>query len=101
MPSKHVPFAPDAGIVKAIMRAAAIHPLLAFARVMMRQWKMRAAITKTFAHRDALGIERVRDTADCGLRAFLLNVPALQMLDRAAIHDDQRRMNDPPRRPCR
>src|SRR3984893_2439905 len=92
---EHDPFAPVAGIGQAIMRAAAIHPLLASARVLMRQWKMRAAITKTFAHRDALGIERVRDTADCGLRAFLVNVPALEMLDRAGIHEDQRRMDDP------
>ena len=61
---------------------------------MMRQRKMRAAITKTLADRDALGIERVRDPADRSLRAFLVNVPALEMLDRAGIHDDQRRMDD-------
>ena len=29
-----------------------------------------------------------------GLRAFLVDVPALEMLDRAGIHDDQRRMDD-------
>ena len=93
---QHDPLAPVAGIGQPIMRAAAIHPLLAFAGVMMRQRKMRAAIAKSFAHRDALGIERVGDPADRGLRAFLVNVPALEMLDRAGIHDDQRRMDDRP-----
>ena len=78
------------------MGTAAIHPLLAFGRIMMRQRKMRTAITKTFAHRDAFGIERIGDAADRGLRAFLVDVPALEMLDRAGIHHDQRRMDDGP-----
>src|SRR5260370_31269746 len=88
------PLAPVAGIGQAIVRAAAIHPLLAFARVVMLQWKMRPAITKTFAHGDALSVERIGDAADCGLPAVLVNVPALEMLDRAALHDDPRRMAD-------
>ena len=93
---QHDPLAPVAGIGQAIVRAAAIHPDLAFAGVMMRQRKMRRAIAEAFAHRDALGIERVGDPADRGLRAFLVNVPALEMLDRAGIHHDQRRMDDRP-----
>ncbi len=90
------PLAPVAGIGQAVMRAAAIHPLLAFAGVMMRQRKMRTAIAEGLAHRDALGIERVGDAADRGLRTFLVNVPAFEMFDRAGIHHDQRRMNDRP-----
>src|SRR6202140_4002671 len=94
MLSEHNPLAPLAGIGKAIMRATPIHPLLALGGVMMRQRKVRAAIAKGFAYRDALGIERVRDPADRSLRAFLVNVPTLEMLDRAGIHHDQRRMDD-------
>ncbi len=93
---QHDPLAPVAGIGQAVVRAAAIHPLLAFAGVMMRQRKVRPAIAKTLAHRDAFGIERVGDAADRSLRAFLVDVPALEMLDRAGIHDDQRRMDDRP-----
>src|ERR1700738_4886374 len=88
------PFAPVAGIGEALMRAAAIHPWLALAGVMVRQRKVRAAVAKTFAYRDTFGIERIGDPSDRGLRAFLVNVPALEMLDRAGIHDDQRRMDD-------
>src|SRR6202022_2572694 len=94
MLSQYKPLAPVAGVGQAIVRAAAIHPLLALACVMMRQWKVRAAITEAFAYRNAFGIERVRDPADRGLRTFPVNVPALEMLNRAGIHDDQRRMDD-------
>ena len=51
------PLAPVAGIGQALVRATAVHPLLAFGRVVMRQRTMRRAIAKTFAHRDAFGIE--------------------------------------------
>ena len=47
-----------------IVRAAAVHPLLALAVIMMRERKMRVAIAKPFAYRDAFGIERVGDAAD-------------------------------------
>jgi len=80
---EHNPLAPVAGIGQAVVRAAAIHPLLAFGRVVMRQGKVRAAIAKAFAYRDAFGIERVGDSADRDLRTFLVNVPAFEMLDRA------------------
>src|SRR5260370_29471746 len=92
---------PMAGVVQAMVRAAAIHPLLALACVVMCQRKVRAAIAKSPAYRDAFGIERVGDPADRSLRAFLVNVPALEMLDRTGIHDDQRRMDDPPGIPQR
>src|SRR6185312_3609214 len=94
--SQHDSLAPVAGIGQAIVRAAAIHPLLALARIMMRQRKMRAAIAKTLSYRDAFGVERVSDPANSWLRAFLVNVPALEMLDRPGVHDDQRRMDDRP-----
>ena len=90
------PLAPVAGIGQAIVRAAAIHPLLALGCVMMRQRKMRAAIAIALAYRDAFGVERIGDPADRSLRALLVDIPALEMLDRPGIHDDQRRMNDRP-----
>src|SRR6516164_10575383 len=60
----------------------------------MRQWKMRAAIAKRLTHRDPFGIERIGHAADRRLRALLVNVPSLEMLDRARIHHDQRWMDD-------
>ena len=57
---------------------------------------MRPAITEGFSHRDAFGVERVSDAADRGLRAFLVDVPPFEMLDRAGVHHDQRRMDDRP-----
>ena len=82
MLGQHDLLAPVAGIGQAVVRAAAVHPLLAFAGVVMRQRKMRRAIAERLAHRDAFGVERVGDAADRGLRAFLVDVPALEMLDR-------------------
>src|SRR6478735_12474660 len=76
------------------MRAATIHPLLALAGVMMGERKMRAAIAERFADGDAFSVERVGNPADRGLRALLVDVPALEMLDRAGIHDDQRWMDN-------
>ena len=60
----------------------------------MASGKCGRAIAETFTHRDAFGIERVGDPADRRLRAFLVDVPSLEMLDRAGIHHDQRRMDD-------
>src|SRR5260370_9571551 len=93
MLSEHNPLAPVAGIGQAVVRATAIHPLLALARVMMRQGKVRAAIAKAFAYRDAFAIERVGDAAERSLRAFLVNVPTLEMLDSAGIHHVHRRLD--------
>src|ERR1041384_2347012 len=45
-------FAPVAGIGKAVMRAAAIHPFLAVCCIMVCQRKMRCGIAKPLAHRD-------------------------------------------------
>ena len=76
------------------MRAAAVHPLLAILGVVLHEREMRTAIAEGFANGDALGIERVGDAADRGLRAFLVNVPGFEMLQWPGIHHDQRRMND-------
>src|SRR3954454_13634411 len=94
MLGQHDPLAPVAGIGQPVMRAAAIHPDLAFPRVMMGERKMWCAISKRLADGDPFGVERVGDPADRGLRAFLMNVPLLEMLDWACIHYDQRRMDD-------
>ena len=56
--------------------------ILALACVVMCQRKVRRAIARALAHRDPFGIERVGDAADRGSCAFLVNVPALEMLDR-------------------
>ena len=55
---------------------------------------MRRAVTERLADSDTFGIERVGDAPDRGLRAFLVDVPALEMLDRAGVHDNQRRVDD-------
>src|SRR6516162_3382908 len=78
------------------MGATAIHPDFAFLSIMMCQRKMWRAIPESLSHCDTLGVERVGDTPDRGLRTFLVNVPAFEMLDWAGIHDDQRRMDDGP-----
>ena len=57
---------------------------------------MRRAVAERLAHRDALGVERVGDAAHGRLRALVVDVPALEMLERRGIHDDQRRMDDRP-----
>ena len=76
------------------MRAAPVHPLFAFAGVMMGERKMRAAIPKRFAHSDTFGVECVGNAADRGLRALLVDVPTLEVLHRAGIHHDQRWMDN-------
>src|SRR5258708_39891924 len=63
---------------------------------MMRQRKMRAAVTEAFAYRDTFRIERVGDGADRSLRALLVNIPTFEMFARAGIHHDQWGMNDWP-----
>ena len=70
--------------------------ILALACVVMCQRKVRRAIAEPSRTRDPLGIECVGDAADRRLCAFLVNVPALEMLDRTGVHDDQRRMDDRP-----
>ncbi len=76
------------------MGAAAVHPLLAFARVVVRERKVRGAVAQRLAQRHAFAVERVGHLSDRGLRSFLVDVPALEMLQRPGIHGDQRRMND-------
>ena len=57
---------------------------------------MRRTVAERFAQRDAFAVERVGDAADGRLGALLVDVPALEMLQRPGIHDDQRRMDDRP-----
>src|SRR5262245_63761939 len=83
-------FAPVTRIGQAIMRTAAVHPLLALLGVMVGEREMRGAVTQRLAHGDALGIERVGDAADRGLRALLVDIPALEVLERAAVHGNAR-----------
>ena len=76
------------------MRAAAVHPLLAVPCVVVGERKVRRPVAQRLANGDALGIERIGDAAGDGLGALLVDVPALEMLERRRIHDDQRRVND-------
>src|SRR5262249_37856358 len=85
VPGQHQSLAPVAGIGETVVRAAAIHPDLTLPCVVMRQREMRRAVAKRFAHLDALGVERVGDPADGALRSFLVDVPTLEMFDRAGI----------------
>ena len=91
---QHDPLAPVAGLGELVVRAAAVHPLLAVLRVVVGERKVRGAIAQRLANGDALGIERVGDAARDRLGALLVDVPALEMLERRRIHDDQRRVND-------
>src|SRR6201999_3550078 len=86
--------APVTGIGEAVMRAAAIHPDLPLCRVMIRQRKMRRPVAKRLTHGDPLGGDRVAAKPYLGLRAFLVNVPALEMFDRPGVHYDQRWVDD-------
>ena len=91
---EHDVLAPVAGIGQPVVRAAAVHPFLAFAGVVVGERKVRRAVAQRLAHRDALAVERIGDAPDRRLRALLVDVPALEMLERPGIHDDQRRMDD-------
>src|SRR5262245_17555301 len=87
-------FAPVTRIGQAIMRTAAVHPLLTVLGVMVGEREMWGAVTERLAYGDALGIERVGHAAGRRLRALLVDIPALEMLERAGVHGDEWRMND-------
>ena len=70
----------------------AVHPAVVF--VMVAQGVMRRAPTHGGAHGDALQIQLVGDGAHTGLGAFVVDVPALKVLQGRGIHDDQGRVND-------
>ena len=55
---------------------------------------MRRPVAQRLPDGDALGVEGIGDSAHGGLRALLVDVPALEMLERRGVHDDQRRMDD-------
>ena len=61
---------------------------------MVAQGVMRRAPTHGLAHGDALQIQLVGDGAHTGLGAFVVDVPALKVLQGRGIHDDQGRVND-------
>ena len=93
---QHDVLAPVARVGELVVRAAAVHPLLAVLGVVVGEREVRRAIAERLAHRDALRVERVGDAAHGGLRALLVDVPALEMLERRGVHGDQRRMDDRP-----
>ena len=96
VPGEHDALPPVAGIGQPVVRAAAVHPLLAFLGIVIGERKMRGAVAERCAHGDALGIERVGDAARRGLGALLVDVPAVEMLQRAGVHSDERWMDDGP-----
>ena len=83
---------PVAGADQLVMRQIAIHPVARL--IVIGEREMRRAIAKRLADRDAFIVQRSVHPADGRLGAFVVNVPALEMLDRAGVHQDQRRMDD-------
>src|SRR5215471_15550075 len=79
------------------MRSATIHPNLAFPGIVMGKWEMGGTVAECLAHGDPFGVERVGDAANRRLRAFLVDVPSIKMLDRAGVHDNLWGVDDGPR----
>ncbi|KAG0926751.1 hypothetical protein G6F31_018277 [Rhizopus arrhizus] len=61
---------------------------------MVGQRKVRRGITQGDADGDAFGVQRVGHAADRGLRAFVVDVPLVEVLQRAGVHHDERRVDD-------
>ena len=61
---------------------------------MVAQGVMGRAPTHGFAHRDAFQIKLIGHRAHAGLGALVVDVPALKVLQRRRIHDDQGWVND-------
>ena len=59
---------------------------------------MRRAVAERLAHGDALEVEPIGDRAHRRLRAFGVDVPALEVLQRRRVHHHQRRVDDRARR---
>ena len=72
----------------------AVHPLIR--RVVVAQGEVVRPVAERLAHRDALIVQRIGHASDGGLRAFLVDVPFLEMLERPRVHEDQRRVDDRP-----
>ena len=85
---------PIPGARELVMRIARIHPGLAVRIVVIGERKVRRPVTERLADGDTFRIESVRDAADGRLRPFLVDIPTIEMLDGAGIHDDERRMDD-------
>ncbi len=61
---------------------------------MVAEREMGRGIAKRRAQRHAFTIQRIMHRADTGLRAFIMDVPFVEMRNRAGIHDDQGRMDN-------
>ena len=55
---------------------------------------MRCRVAQSLANGHALSVQRRRHTPDRRLGPFVVDVPMIEMLDRAGIHHDEWRMND-------
>ena len=91
MLGEHDVFAPVAAVDQAIV-AIAVHPAVVV--VMVAEREMFAGVAERLAQGDALAVERVGDATDGRLGALVVDVPALEVLQRAGVHQDQRRMDD-------
>jgi hypothetical protein len=55
---------------------------------------VRRTVPELLSDRDPLVVERVGRPADCRLRAFVVDVPRREVLQRPGVHHDQRRVDD-------
>ena len=83
--------APIARVHQPLVRVA-VHPAVAGVVVLERE--MGSLVAQRLAHRDPFQIQPVGHRPHRGLRAFVVNVPALEVLQRRRVHQDQRRMDD-------
>ncbi|MNI43161.1 hypothetical protein D3C73_974830 [compost metagenome] len=87
-------FAPVSAVGELAVRAASVHPFVAYAGVVIGQRKVRRGVAQGFADGHAFGVQRVGHAADGRLRAFVMDVPLVEMLQGPGIHQDERRVND-------
>ena len=85
--------APVARVDQLLVRVA-VHP--AVVGVVVGERIVRRAVAERLAHRDPLEVEPVGDGAHRRLRAFGVDVPALEVLQRRRVHHHQRRMDHRP-----
>src|ERR1700735_653781 len=85
---------PIPGIREPLVRAAAVHPFVARAGVMIGQRKMRRSVAEGLAYGDALAVECVGHAPHGRPGALFVDVPAIEMLQWRSAHGDQRRVDD-------
>ncbi|MCY1203359.1 hypothetical protein D9M72_148620 [compost metagenome] len=83
--------APVARLDELLVRVA-VHPLVVV--VVVGQRIVRRALPEGLAHGHALAVEPVGHVAHGALRAFVVDVPALEVLQRRGVHHHQRRVDD-------